>query len=135
MEVSTSQIATTCFCFNNLSSGLPCPSIPPIHPFCLYCFSHSLLSLFPICLVTIQPERERHYSIRSNPNPDSHASNDEEIKTQKDNQSKEYDELCRTQDKFEKETTRDEAKGPPLTGVCCGSLDGAGIAEKHVACR
>jgi hypothetical protein len=36
---------------------------------------------------------------------------------------------------LEKETTRDEAKGPPLTGVCCGSLGGAGIAEKHVACR
>ena len=138
MKVSTSQIATTCFCLNNLSFTLHCPStnlLPPLQPPRLYYFSHSLLSFFPNCLVTIQPERERHYSIRSNPNPDSHASNDEEIKTQKTINPKSMISSAAPRISLKKETTRDEAKGPLLTSVCCGSLGGAGIAEKHVACR
>ena len=60
-----------------------------------------LFPLFPVCLVAIQPVRERHYSIRSNPNRTLPTMKN---KTQKTKKFKEYDKLCRTQDKSEGNT-------------------------------
>lgn len=95
--------------------------------------SSSLVLFLPLAAFLVShlsrhhPTRERgHYSIRSNPtNPDSHASNDEESK-RKNPKSKMNSAAPKIS--LKRETTRDEPKGPPLAGVCCGSLGGAGIA-------